>query len=152
VLRLHVPYVQYPRYRFTIGRQESQLGDIRIRYAGQELPIVRVLVAGCWGSAGSLLSDLTENVRFEHRRGVPSSTSLWGAIAKAIPPELLREMLEWQLALLTEDDSRMSQWMINLEWNEEGITGHWQITGTAVKWPEAWSVAKASDIVVDTLS
>ena len=145
-----VPPDQHPKHRFTIGRsQESQLGDLRMRYAGQELPKVRVLVVGSWGSVGSLLSDLTENVRFEHRPPGPRLTSLWGAIAKATPPELLREMDEWHIYHFLVD-TLVSQWVIDLEWTEEGITGHWQKVGmtlTALKRPEG----TARRIIVSTL-
>jgi hypothetical protein len=139
----HVPHVQPPKHRFVIGRsQESQLEDFRKRYAGRELPSFYVLVAGCWGSVGSLLSDLTEIVRFYPRPG-PSSTSLWEAIAKATAPELPREMVGRHLSYFSVDGG---QWTVDLEWTEEGITGHWQECGTALKWPEG----KAKSITVCT--
>ena len=118
-----------------------------MRYAGQELPKVRVLVVGSWGSVGSLLSDLTENVRFEHRPPGPRLTSLWGAIAKATPPELPREMDDWHIYHFPV--GTVSQWVIDLEWTEEGITGHWQKvrTLTAFKRPEEM----ARRIMVSTL-
>ena len=118
-------------------------------YAGQELPKLHVLVAGYWGSVRSLLGDLTEIVRFEHRTPGPRLTSLWGAIAKATPPELLREMDEWHIYHFLVD-TLVSQWVIDLEWTEEGITGHWQKVGmtlTALKRPEG----TARRIIVSTL-
>jgi hypothetical protein len=125
----HVPHVQLPK-RW---------------YAGRELPKFRVLVEGCWDSVGSLLSDLTENAFLDPRW--PSSTSLWGAIMKATPPESLREMFDLHL-IHCPVDVRASQRVVDLEWTEEGITGHWQEFGAALKWPEG----TARRIVVDTLS
>jgi len=130
-----VPPDQPPKHRFTIGRSpESQLGDFRMRYAGRVLPKFHVVVAGCWCPVGSLLSDLTENVRFEHlglHVGPSSTRLLWGAIAKATPPEVLREMIDRHRYHFPVDE-RVSQWVVDLEWTEEGITGHWQIFGAAL--------------------
>jgi hypothetical protein len=147
----HVPHVQPPKHRFTIGRsQESQLGDLRMRYAGRELKVIHVSVAGCWGSVGSLLSDLTENVRFEHQVWPgPSSTSLWGAVTKAIPPEVLNGMADRHIHYI-HVCGRVSgsHWVVDLEWTEEGITSHWQELRPAFKLPGG----TARSIVVSTLS
>ena len=132
----NVPHVQPPKHRFTIGRsQESQLGDLRTRYARRELPKFHVLVAGRWCPVGSLLSDLPENVRFEFHRPGPSSMNLWLAIEKATPPEEVRAMFDTNIYYY-HVDGRLSQWAVDLEWTEEGITGRWQEFGTALKWPE----------------
>jgi hypothetical protein len=128
------PYAQPPKHHFIIGRSpEFQLGDFRMRYAGRVLPKFHVVVAGFWVSVGILLSDLTENVRFEHHRPGPSSTRLWGVIAKATPPALLRAMVYRHLYFV---DGHVSQWAVDSEWTEEGISGHWQEFGTALKLSE----------------
>jgi hypothetical protein len=101
--------------------------DVTTKPAGREPFSLRVTLEASWPTVRSFLNALPTELSFNTSDERPVLTSLWSAMVEAIatgPPDMLEDM--FSLHLQNRFFAYGSVWLIEFEWTEEKIVGHWK--------------------------
>jgi hypothetical protein len=102
--------------------------DITTKPAGRESFSLCVTLEGSWPTVRSFLNAFPTELYFNTSDERPVLTSLWRAMVEAMaigPPDMLEDIFSLHL----QDGVTVygSVWLIEFEWTEEKIVGHWKL-------------------------
>jgi hypothetical protein len=124
------PVARAPEYVecFTIDISQA---DITTKPAGREPFSLRVTFEGIWPTVRSFLNAFPTELSYNTSDERPVLTSLWSAMVEAIatgPPDMLEHKFSLHLQNRFIVYNYGSVWLIEFEWTEKKIVGHWRLS------------------------